>query len=389
MPKLTKTVADTAPPRAASYRISDTIVPGLCLVVTPTGHRAYHLRHRVDGRQREMKLGTPVELTPDDARRLARQTLARVSEGGDPLHDRQQRREAPTGQDLYERHKLARQAKPGWVTEDFIWKGHLLPAFGKEKLSRITPPMVQEFYDRSGRRPVVRAAVLQLGRAFRMSERWGWWPDSRAPRPCLGIDLDAKVERERYLSTDELLRLREALLRWEVNGTGLRWRFAQMIRLLLLTGCRLREINHARWDWIDWMGGRLIIPPQHHKTGRRTGKTRRVLLVPRAVEILEGLRRQHPLSGGEWVIAGHFPGRPLGGYHTLWKQLRDEVGLVDCRPHDLRHTFASYGLSSGHTLDVVGQLLGHVSLQSTRRYAHLIEGSARAAVAQIEQAVGL
>lgn len=387
--KLTKTAVDSATPKATSYRLSDSLVPGLCLVVTPTGHKAYHLRHRVDGRLREMKLGTPVELLPDDARRLAREALARVREGGDPLHERHKRREAPTGQDLYERHKLARQAKPGWVTEEFIWQGHLLPRFGKIKVDRITTPMVQEFYDRSGRRPVVRAAVVQLARAIRMSEKWGWWEDTKVPRPCLGVELDPRVERERYLTTDELVRLREALLRWETDGTGLQWRFAQMIRLLLLTGCRLREINHARWTWIDWTGCRLIIPPQHHKTGRRTGKSRRVLLVPRAIEILELLRRQHPLSGGDWVIAGDRPDRPLGGYHSLWKKLRDEVGLVDFRPHDLRHSFASYGLSSGHGLDVVGQLLGHVSLQSTRRYAHLVEDSARAAVARIERAVGV
>jgi integrase len=222
-----------------------------------------------------------------------------------------------------------------------------------------------------------------------MSERWGWWADGRAPRPCLGVELDPKVARERYLSADELIRLRAALLRWEAPGVGVRWRFAQLMRLLLLTGCRLREILHARWEWVDWAGSRLIIPPAHHKTGRRTGRSRRVLLVPRAVEILELLRSRHPNDGGEWIIAGGLPGRPLNGYHTLWKDLRDEVGLPDCRPHDLRHTFASYGLSAGHGLDVIGQLLGHTSLQSTRRYAHLVEDSARIAVARIEREVGL
>lgn len=386
--KLTKTLCEGAAPRATRYRLNDSLVPGLSLLVLPSGARTFYLRHRVDGRQRELKLGTPAELSPDDARRLAREALARVREGGDPVEERKQRRDAPTGQDLYERHRLARQGRPGWVTEEHIWRGHLLPAFGRVQVGRITTPMVQEFYDRAGRRPVARAAVLQLSRALRMSERWGWWPDGRAPRPCLGVELDAKVARERYLSTDELVRLRAALQRWEEAGPWApRWRFAQLIRLLLLTGCRLREILHARWSWVDWAGGRLIIPPEHHKTGRRTGRSRRVLLVPRAVEILEELRRHHPTDGGEWVIAGARAGQPLGGYHALWKQLRDEVDLPDCRPHDLRHTFASVALSTGHGLDVIGQLLGHVSLQSTRRYAHLVEDAGRAAVARIEREV--
>ena len=388
--KLTKTLVEGAAAKATRYRLNDTLVPGLSLLVMPSGHRTYYLRHRIDDRQRELKLGTPVELTLDDARRLARDALARVRAGGDPMEDRKQRRDAPTGQDLYERHQLARAGRAGWVTEDFIWKGHLLPAFGKIKLVRITTATVQDFYDRSGRRPVARAAVLQLARAIRMSDRWGWWPDGPAPRPCLGVELDSKVQRERYLTTDELVRLREALLRWEKDGPlSLRWRFAQLIRLLLLTGCRLREVLHARWGWVDWAGCRLIIPPQHHKTGRRTGRSRRVLLVPRAMEILQGLQQWHPGDGGEWVIAGHLAGRPLGGYHKLWKELRDEVGLDDFRPHDLRHSFASLGLSAGHGLDVLGQLLGHTSLQSTRRYAHLVEDAARLAVARIEREVGV
>lgn len=387
--KLTKTLVDGAAPKARRYRLNDSLVPGLSLLIMPTGQRSYYLRFRIDGRQRDMKLGTPVELAVDDARRLAREALAKVREGIDPMEARQLRRDAPTGQDLYDRHKMAREGRAGWVTEDFIWKSHLLPAFGKTQVMRISTPAVQEFYDKAGRKPVARAAVLQLARAIRMSERWGWWPDGRAPRPCLGVELDAKVTRERYLTTDELVRLRAALLRWEVDGTGLRWRFAQMIRLLLLTGCRLREIKDAHWGWVDWAGCRLIIPPTHHKTGRRTGRSRRVLLLPRAIEILQELQRQHPGDGGDWVIAGGRAGQPLAGYHKLWKELRDEVGLPDCRPHDLRHTFASYGLSSGHGLDVVGQLLGHTSIQSTRRYAHLIEDAGRAAVARIGEEVGL
>jgi integrase len=389
--KLTKTLVEGAAPRERRFRLNDSLVPGLSLLVLPTGARTYYLRHRVDGRQRDLKLGSPVELSPDDARRLARDALARVREGGDPMEERRQRRDAPTGQDLYERHRLARQARPGWVTEEFIWRGHLLPAFGRVQLSRITTAMVQEFYDRAGRRPVARAAVLQLGRALRMSERWDWWPEGRAPRPCRGVELDVKVTRERYLSHDELRRLRDALQQWELEsqGLGVRWRFCQLIRLLLLTGCRLREILHARWAWVDWAGGRLIIPAEHHKTGRRTGRARRVLLVPRALEILEQLRERHPRDGGDWVIAGGRPDQPLGGYHSLWKELRDQVGLEDCRPHDLRHTFASYGLSAGHGLDVIGQLLGHVSLQSTRRYAHLIEDAGRAAAARVSDDLGM
>jgi integrase len=41
------------------------------------------------------------------------------------------------------------------------------------------------------------------------------------------------------------------------------------------------------------------------------------------------------------------------------------------RLHDLRHCTATVLLGQGHSLEKVGQYLGHKSLQSTKRYAHL------------------
>ena len=72
-----------------------------------------------------------------------------------------------------------------------------------------------------------------------------------------------------------------------------------------------------------------------------------------------------------------------------WLALLADAGVSQLRIHDLRHTFASYALSGGQTLGTVGQLLGHTSIQSTRRYAHLVEDAARTAVARIEREVGV
>ena len=46
--KLTKTLVEGAAPRAQRYRLNDSLVPGLCLLVLPSGSRTYYLRHRVD-----------------------------------------------------------------------------------------------------------------------------------------------------------------------------------------------------------------------------------------------------------------------------------------------------------------------------------------------------
>jgi site-specific recombinase XerD len=40
-------------------------------------------------------------------------------------------------------------------------------------------------------------------------------------------------------------------------------------------------------------------------------------------------------------------------------------------PHVLRHTYASWGVTLGLSLPVVGHLLGHTAWATTQRYAHL------------------
>ncbi len=51
----------------------------------------------------------------------------------------------------------------------------------------------------------------------------------------------------------------------------------------------------------------------------------------------------------------------------------------DVRLHDLRHSAASFGLAGGLGLEVIGKLLGHQDVKTTRRYAHLSDGYMKAA----------
>ncbi len=58
-----------------------------------------------------------------------------------------------------------------------------------------------------------------------------------------------------------------------------------------------------------------------------------------------------------------------------WVTIRNAAGIPeDTRIHDLRHTYASHAILSGETLSMTGKLLGHASLRSTKRYAHLDPG---------------
>jgi integrase len=382
--KLTKTVVERAEPRAQRYRLNDSLVPGLCLLVLPSGARTYYLRFRqLDGRQLELKLGTPTELTVDGARKLARDALAQVREGRRPTEERRSLRQAQTLADLAREH-LERHAskKRSGGCDEANWRVHLLPALGgATKVAAVTHEDVARWH--AGHRQPITAnrALRTLSVAMRLAEQWGWRPHNS--NPCKGVKPHPERQRRRYASADELARLRAALQQWEAQGPlSMRWRFAQLVRLLLLTGARLREVMCAEWSEIDWGRGVLLVPAERGKTGASE-----VQLSDRALAILRAL--EAAAGGGRWVIPGESGEKPLVGYRRLWLALLQEAGVSDLRIHDLRHTFASYALSGGQTLGTVGQLLGHRSAQTTTRYAHLVDDAARAAVARVSDDLGV
>ena len=154
-----------------------------------------------------------------------------------------------------------------------------------------------------------------------------------------------------------------------------RARQADIIRLLLLTGCRKSEIVTLRWQDVD--GDTLNLGEA--KTGPR-----QVLLNAPARTILE----RQPRSGSAWVFPSPFdPGRPLSSGLPLWYAVRKRAGIEDVRLHDLRHTFASHAVLQGIPLPVVSRLLGHKRPNMTLRYAHVGDTETEAAAERVGEAI--
>jgi site-specific recombinase XerD len=64
-------------------------------------------------------------------------------------------------------------------------------------------------------------------------------------------------------------------------------------------------------------------------------------------------------------------GRPYQNLYRSWNKARCAAGLRDFRLHDLRHSFASILVNNGVSIYEVQNLLGHASINTTKRYAHL------------------
>ena len=122
----------------------------------------------------------------------------------------------------------------------------------------------------------------------------------------------------------------------------------------------------------------LRVPSECHKTGS-DGHPRLVHLTDPALEVLQQLRAR---SNSDWIIQGDGD-HPLVGYHKLWEELCATAKLNNLLVHDLRHSYASVGISAGLTLKQIGGLLGHASPLTTDRYAHLVEEAAAAAAAKV------
>lgn len=360
---------------------ADRKVTGLGLMILPSGTRTYYLRYREpSGKQRTHKIGRANIITLTQAREEAIKVLADVARGQTPTRARQELRRAITIARLSELviEKHYKKLRPATVVGyRVLWKNHILPRIGSEKVATLTTMQVLDMLEELPRIQANRALAV-LRKAMNLAELWG--ERAKGTNPCKGIQANGERKRKRYLKREELQRVVGALERFGVDGV--RWRFVQLIRLLLLTGCRVREIMTAEWSWLE--GSILTVPAEQHKTGQ-DGEPRRVHLPPKALEILEELRRR---SNSQWIIQGEGD-HPLVGYWRMWEALLEDAQVTDLRVHDLRHNFASLGISAGLSLPQIGGLLGHASPQTTARYAHLIDEAARAAVAGIAERLGM
>ena len=147
------------------------------------------------------------------------------------------------------------------------------------------------------------------------------------------------------------------------------------IRLLMFTGCRLREILHLRWEDVDFERDVLNLPES--KTGRK-----KILIAGTAIAILDELERH-----GEYVISGREPDKPRADLNRPWKRITQHARLEGLRLHDLRHSYASVGAASGMGLLALGKLLGHASPSTTQRYAHLADDPLRRASEHIASVI--
>ena len=379
MPRLTKRVIDQLVPRTSGDTFAwDALLPGFGVRVLPSGRKTYLVQYRDrHGRTRRYALGAHGVLTPDQARVLAHEALARVKAGGNPSQERQRARQAATMAQLvsrYEREYLP-MLKPKTQREYLrVIKLYVLPALGTLAVPAVTTDDLAALHTRLAHIPDQANRVLSVLRTLlRCAEQWQMRPPHTNPSTALRRYPEHK--RERYLRPEELARLGVAMQEAAAEGTE-RPEALALVRLLLLTGARLGEIQALRWEWIDWRGKRMRLPDS--KSGAKT-----VYLSAAALAVLVACG---PRDVG-LVVPGLRPGRPQSHPFKVLRRLAKAAGIEPFCAHELRHTYASIGVTLGLSLPIVGQLLGHTEWATTQRYAHLSANPVEQATELVGEAV--
>lgn len=390
---LTKRTADAQKPRSKPYIVFDEKLKGFGLRVLPSGAKSWIVEYRPGGGgravgKRRLKLADVGEMTADKARKAARTILSKVRLGADPAAERSAARRQMTVATLVEEfiseHAEAKRKPKTASNYADLLRRIVVPEIGTRKVDAVTRAQVARLHLELRPTPYQANRVLAvIGSMYAFAAAKHIVPEGF--NPARGVTRFPESNRERYLTGEELDRLGSALREGEI--IGLPWeidpskagakhaprkekRLAKLsphataaIRLLLFTGCRLREILGLRWLDVDLERGVLFLPDS--KTGRKT-----IVLNAPAMAVLADLPRL-----GTFVVAGESAGtngeRSRADLKRPWAAVKKRAKLAGVRLHDLRHTHASFGAAGGLGLPIIGKLLGHKQVATTARYAHL------------------
>ena len=372
MPRITKRTVDAIKPGDRERVIWDDDLKGFGVRVHPSGRKVYIVKTRYQGRIIKMTIGPHDAVSATYARVRAAEIITDARAGKNP---KGRRSSAPTMRALGERflkEYVPNHCKPSTAAEYRRSVEHFInPRIGKLRVPDVQRSNIAALHHDLRETPYQANRTLGvLSKMFNLAELWELRPDGT--NPCRHVNRFKEDKRERFLSDAEYRRLGSALREIEQEGSETASAIAA-IRLLMLTGCRLSEIQKLRWEHVDLEAGELRLPDT--KTGAKI-----VHLGEPAIAVLQGIEKQ---DDNPWVIAGRKDGGHLTDLQHPWRRIRARAGLDDVRIHDLRHSFASGGLLAGEGLPMIGKLLGHTQVQTTARYAHLANDPIKSAANRI------
>lgn len=365
-------------PTASRQELPDGGLPGLYLIVQPSGAMSWAVRYRYGNRPRKMTIGPYPTFGLTHARDAGRAAFRAVAEGRDPgaekLSSEASRSNADNLvtsvlDDFIKRHvKKKNRDSTAKETERFI-DNELRPKWKHRHIKSITKRDVVELLDGI----VDRGAPASANRVLAILRRFFNWAMERdivETSPVAGVAAPgAVVTRDRVLSHDEI---RLVWLAAETIG----WPFGPMVKLLLLTGQRREEVASAEWSEFNFKSEQpsWTIPKERAKNnqGHFVPLSAAAVAVLKALPTIDGDKRFILTTTGETPVSGFSRAKAQLDAAMVAAAKREAMESGDdperatlspWRIHDLRRTCASGMASLGQPVHVVEAVLNHKSGQ--------------------------
>jgi integrase len=374
-------------PEGADHFQWDDSLPGFGARVRGKSKR-WVIQYRIGSQQRRESLGDTRKVTLEDARRIARKRFAQVELGIDPVAEREAihakaavaRMTLGLAADRYldAKRDMLRpssfEAAMRYLTVHWApLRGR--PLAGEGAITRADiASRLQELIKQHGRTSAARARN-NLASVFNWASREGIYEGanlaSATNDPGAGLQ-----------SRDRVLDDREIAVLWRSCGDGT---FGRILKLLLLTGCRRREIANLHRDEVNLDTGELRISGSRTKNGRELQLT----LPPLALEILRSVPRR---ADSDYVF-GKFSAFSYSMMALRARIIETEgASIPEFRLHDLRRSFRS-GLARLAVAPHVAELaIGHVrggveGVYDRHRYSREIKAALALWAAHVEAVV--
>ena len=390
-------------------RLNDLEIGGFHARISSKGAIKYYLFYRLNGKQVNYFLGAASDITPAQARDLAKEKVGLVTKGQDIQEEKKEAKREYLIQkalklgiyleEKYYPYLISRNPKTAKKTYQ-----HIVNRFdfllGKQ-LNDISAWEVQKWI--AERRKQGRAAatinysVNTLKGALSRAVEWGMI-EAHNLKSIKPIKEDNT--RIRYLTVEEEYKLldviyeRDQLIRKKrVSANEHREKrgqnlfpcfegvlFVDYVEPIILTamhtGLRRGELMSLTWDDVFFPNKYLTVKGSEAKSK----KTRIIPLNDTVLKALRDWRQQNPFCHYVFISGED---KPLTDIKKPWLRLVEQAELRDFNFHDLRHHFASKLVMAGVDLNTVRELLGHSDLKMTLRYAHLAPEHKAAAVSLI------
>src|SRR5260370_15498825 len=321
-----KIVRSLKAPHAGSRILYAEEIPGLGVRITANSVISFVLDYRINERKRRYTIGRYPELNAADAREEAIQLSGAVRTGEDPLAEKEHRREARTLEELFNDY-MERHAKiylrPNTIrSNESMDRNDILPKIGKIKVADLKRRDIEALHQSLKASPYQANRVRALlSKMLNLAKNWEW----RSDNPCEGVPKYREEKRDRWLSTQEIERLCEALDKHPNQSA------ATAIRLMLFTGARKVDALTATWAEFDLELG-VWTKPSHHTKQKRT---EHVPLSPPAVQLLASMKEK---SINGYLFPGNVPGTPLREIKKRLAAVGKLANDDNVRLHELRDT---------------------------------------------------